>query len=53
MQMKHPAWTAAARTSLAVVGQHLLAVEEVEGLVQDGFRKAELGMVLFELLEQS
>jgi hypothetical protein len=53
MKMEHAARTAAAGATLAVAIQQFLLIQEINGLVQNGFRNAQLWMLPLKSLEQS
>jgi hypothetical protein len=53
MEMKHAARTAAAWATLAIAIEQLLLIQEINGLVQNGFRNAQLWMLPLKSLEQS
>ena len=53
MEMKHAARTAAAWATLAVAIEQLLLIQEINGLVQNGFRNAQLRVFSLKSLEQS
>ena len=51
-QVQHAAGPAAAGTALGIGTDRLLVIEEGDRLVQHGFREAQLGMGLAQLLHQ-
>jgi len=51
-QVEHAPGPAAAGTALGIGADRLLVIEEGDRLVQHGFREAQLGMVLAQLLQQ-
>ena len=53
MEMKHAARTAAAWATLAIAIEQLLLIQEINGLVQNGFRNAQLRVFSLKSLEQS
>ena len=53
MEMEHPAWTAAAWTTLAVAIEQFLLIQKINGLVQNGLGNAQLWMLLLQPLQQS
>ena len=53
LQMQHPPWTAPARAALGVGADRTLLLEKIEGLLQHGFGKPQLGFVPVQLLQQS
>jgi hypothetical protein len=53
MEMEHAARTAAAWATLAVAIEQFLLIQEINGLVQNGFRNAQLWMLPLKSLEQS
>ena len=52
MKMEHAARTAAAWATLAVAIEQFLLIQEINGLVQNGFRDAQLWMLPLKSLEQ-
>ena len=53
MKMEHSARTAAAWATLAIAIEQFLLIQEINGLVQNGFRDAQLWMLPLKSLEQS
>ena len=53
MEMEHAARTAAAWATLAVAIQQFLLIQKINGLVQNGFRDAQLRMLPLKSLKQS
>ena len=53
MKMEHSARTAAARATLAIAIEQFLLIQEINGLVQNGFRDAQLRMFPLKSLKQS
>ena len=53
MEMKHAARTAAAWATLAVAIEQLLLIQEINGLVQNGLRNAQLRVFPLKSLEES
>jgi hypothetical protein len=53
MEMEHAARTAAAWATLAIAIEQFLLIQEINGLVQNGFRNAQLRMFPLKSLEQS
>ena len=53
MEMEHAARTAAAWATLAVAIEQFLLIQEINGLVQNGFRNAQLWVFPLQSLEQS
>ena len=53
MEMKHAARTAAAWATLTIAIEQLLLIQEINGLVQNGFRNAQLRVFSLKSLEQS
>jgi hypothetical protein len=53
MEMEHAARTAAAWATLAVAIEQLLLIQEINGLVQNGLRNAQLWVFPLKPLEQS
>ena len=53
MEMEHAARTAAAWATLAVAIEQFLLIQKINGLVQNGFRNAQLWVFPLQSLEQS
>lgn len=53
MQVQHAPWPASAWAALGVGIEHLLALEEIDRLMQDGFGQPQLRMVVLQAMKQS
>jgi hypothetical protein len=51
-QVQHPARTAAARAALGITADGAFLIQKAEGLLQHGFRQAQLGMAVAEVVHQ-
>lgn len=53
MQVQHAPWSASAWATLGVGIEHVLALEEIDRLMQDGFGQPQLRMVVLQAMKES